>query len=109
MEIINLHKKCSKKPKKASDDPSEEEEKSKKADGKKTTTKQPQKVSHPLSLLIQTQMTQVMSIKPTIKQPQKVPKTTEYSGDEQGPAVKCIVTYSTEDEQEPTVKQPRKA
>ena len=33
----------------------------------------------------------------------------EYLENEQGPAVRCIVMYSTEDEQEPTVKQPQEA
>ena len=33
----------------------------------------------------------------------------EYSDNEQRPAVKCIVKYSTEDEQETVVKQPKKA
>ena len=33
----------------------------------------------------------------------------EYSDDEQGPAVKYIVMYSTEDEQETVIKQPKKA
>ena len=33
----------------------------------------------------------------------------EYLENEQGPAVRCIVMYSTEDKQEPTVKQPQEA
>ena len=39
---------------------------------------------------------------------QKNTKNPEYSEDEQGPAVnyiRCIVMYSTEDEQEPAVKK----
>ena len=42
-------------------------------------------------------------------QPKKVSKTTEYSDDEQEPTVKCIVMYSTEDEQKPVVKKLQKA
>ena len=42
------------------------------------------------------------------RQPKKASKTSEYLDDEQGPAVKCIVMYSTEDEQGPTVKKPQK-
>ena len=40
------------------------------------------------------------------QEPQKASKT---SDDEQEPAVKRIVMYSTEDEQGPTIKQPQKA
>ena len=53
---------------------------------------------------------------PAVKQPKKVLKTPEFADtdsddmdDEKGPAVnyhKCIVMYSTENEQEPAVKQP---
>ena len=46
------------------------------------------------------------------RQPKKAPKTPEYSDDEQGPAVnyqRGIVTYSTEDGQDPVVKQLQKA
>ena len=43
--------------------------------------------------------------KPAVENPQKVPKTSEYSDDEEEPAVKCIVMYSTQDEQEPAVKK----
>ena len=86
------------------------------------------KYEKPLSLLIQThQMTQTMNKDLPLntlkkhqksqmtqddeqeRQPKKVSKTTGCSDDEQRPAVKCIVMYSTEDEQEPTVKQPQKA
>ena len=42
------------------------------------------------------------------QQPNKAPKTPEYSDDEQGLVVKCIVMYSTEDEQESTVKKLQK-
>ena len=45
------------------------------------------------------------------RQPKKAPKTPEYSGDEQAPAVnhqRCIVMYSTEDEQVPAVKKLQK-
>ena len=87
----------------------------------------------PLSLLIQTQMTQTMNkdvpqncLKKASKasefpdtgmgveqerQPKKAPKPPEYSHGEQGPTVnyqRCIVTYSTEDGQEPAVKQLQK-
>ena len=43
------------------------------------------------------------------RQPKKASKTPGYSDNEQGAAVKCIVMYSTEDEQEPAAKQPKKA
>ena len=120
MEIIKLQKKCNKKdkkvlqpkalsksdepkkaisksdePKKVSEpinDPSEEEQKPKKAssDGKKTTTKTGKKAKR-------------------TPETKKAPKPPEFvdtdTNDEQGPAVKCIVMYSTEDEQEPTVKK----
>ena len=45
---------------------------------------------------------------PAVKKPQKAPKTSEYSDNEQVPAAKYIVMYSTEDEQEPVIKQPQK-
>ena len=45
---------------------------------------------------------------PAMKKPQKAPKTSEYSDNEQVPAPKYIVMYSTEDEQEPVIKQPQK-
>ena len=45
---------------------------------------------------------------PGVKKPQKAPKTSEYSDNEQVPAAKYIVMYSTEDEQEPVIKQPQK-
>ena len=102
MEIINIHKKCSKKerkePKKALDDLNEEEQKSKKTDGKKTTTKQSQKVP---------KIPEFVDVEQE-RQPKKASKTTEYSDDEQGSEVTCIVMYSTENEQDPTVKQPQK-
>ena len=104
MEIIKLHKKYNKKdrkvlqpkalsksdePKKAIDDPSDEEQKPKKASNE-TTTKAEKKVKKTL-------------------QSRKAPKSPEFvdtdTDDEQGTAVKCIVTYSTEDEQEPTIKK----
>ena len=51
-----------------------------------------------------------------VKQPQKSPKTSEFldtgSDNEQGPAVnyhRCVVMYSTEDEEEPAVKKLQKA
>ena len=46
------------------------------------------------------------------EQERRLKKNPEYSDDEQRPAVnyqRCIVMYSTEDEQEPVVKQPQKA
>ena len=45
----------------------------------------------------------------TAKKHQKASKTPEYSDNEQGPPVKCIVMYSTEDEQEPVVKKTSKS
>ena len=45
------------------------------------------------------------------RQPKKAPKLPEYSDDEQGPAgnyQRCIVMYSTEDEQEPAMKKLQK-
>ena len=41
--------------------------------------------------------------------PQKAAKTSGYPDDEEGPTVKCIVMYSTEDEQEPAIKKLQKA
>ena len=46
------------------------------------------------------------------EQERRLKKTPEYSDDEQRPALnyqRCIVMYSTEDEQEPVIKQPQKA
>ena len=43
------------------------------------------------------------------RQPQKASKTSEYTDNEQEPAVKCIVMYSSEDEQEPAIKKLQKA
>ena len=60
-----------------------------------------------LSLLIQTQMTNPKQE----RQPKKAPKLPEYSDDKQGPAgnyQRCIVMYSTEDEQEPAMKKLQK-
>ena len=65
MEIINFYKKCNKEegkePKKASDDLSKEEQKSKKPVEERTLENSLRKYQKPLSLLIQTQMTQTMN------------------------------------------------
>ena len=131
MEIIKLHKKCNKKtrkisqpkalsksdePKKAlsdepkkvsgpTDDPSEGEQKPKKA------PKTPESVDTDSDDELERQLKKASKTLdneqgPTSKQSQKASKA---SDDEQEPAVKCIVMYSTKDEQEPQKYQKSQA
>ena len=66
------------------------------------TTKQPQKASK-ASEFVNKGMDDEQG-----QQPKKAPKAPGYSGDEQGPTVKCIMMHSTEDGQEPSVKKLQK-
>ena len=72
-------------------------------DEQEATSKQPQKAS---------KTSEFVDTDTNDEQGRKPKKALEYSFGEQGPAVnyqRCIVMYSTEDEQEPAIKKPQKA
>ena len=71
-------------------------------DEQEPTAKQPQKASKTPEL-VDTDKDDEQE-----RQSKKAPKTPEHPDDEQGPAVKCIVMYSAEDEQEPAIKKLQK-